>query len=315
MDIAELKAKIKTNKLNSFIVFIGDEWKVQEIYIDQIAKTKRLTKCRVESFAGIRRTLKSKSFVRSKSLYIIRDDKDFMQNEKLLSNLEAILGNNMLILTVTKLDKRTKFYNRYKSIIVEFEALPSQILRKYIQKQIQLSDTNCDTLIEVCESNYGRILLEIDKIKQYRIGYGKNKAQLMPEDGALLRLINGGTIYKPPKDAIFDLVEAILRRNVKQTFDLLEQSYAVGEATMVMLSVLFDNAKAVLQVQTCQSKEVSKSTGLTGWQIMNANKVRGHYTEEELIYMLHLIRKLETGIKTGKIEDKFVMDYLLTEIL
>ena len=38
MDVATLKAKIKSKQLPSYLIFSGDEWKVQQIYINQIAK-------------------------------------------------------------------------------------------------------------------------------------------------------------------------------------------------------------------------------------------------------------------------------------
>ena len=61
------------------------------------------------------------------------------------------------------------------------------------------------------------------------------------------QLVGDGTIYEPPYDTIFDVVDAILDRNVHNAFNLLQQSYEVGAATMVMLSVLYTNVKAVLQ--------------------------------------------------------------------
>lgn len=128
-------------------------------------------------------------------------------------------------------------------------------------------------------------------------------------------LVKDGTIYEPPYDAIFDLVDAILDRKVNRAFDLLQQSYDVGEATMVMLSVLYNNAKAVLQVQTYQGNKITEGTGLTGWQIKNAKPHVGKFATEELIYIVQLCQKLESGIKTGRMEDEFAMQYLLTHIL
>ena len=134
-------------------------------------------------------------------------------------------------------------------------------------------------------------------------------------DKAFEILLKDGTIYTPPRDAIFDLVDAILDRKVNESFDLLRQSYAVGEATMVMLSVLYNNTKAVLQVQSCQSNDISKSTGLTGWQIMNAKKHLNHYCNGELIHIMRLVRECEKGIKTGQYEDGNVMEYILVNVL
>ena len=137
----------------------------------------------------------------------------------------------------------------------------------------------------------------------------------MNYDEAFEILVKDGTIYEPPYDAIFDLVDAILDRKVNRAFDLLRQSYEVGEATMVILSVLYNSAKAVLQVQTYHGDKITEGTGLTGWQIKNAKPHVGKYSENELIYIVQLIQKIESGIKTGQMEDEFAMEYLLTHIL
>ena len=137
----------------------------------------------------------------------------------------------------------------------------------------------------------------------------------MDYNEAFEMLLEDGTIYQPPYDAIFDLVDAILDRDVNKAFDLLQQAYEVGEATMVMLSVLYTNAKAVLQVQTYQGNELSKATGLSGWYIKKAKSHVGKYSENDLIYIVQLCQKIESGIKTGRMEEEFAMQYLLTHIL
>ena len=73
--------------------------------------------------------------------------------------------------------------------------------------------------------------------------------------------------------------------------------------------------KAVLQVQTYSGDNISKGTGLTGWQIKNVKSHIGKYSEDELIYIVQLIQKVESGIKTGRMEDEFAMQYLLTHIM
>ncbi len=314
MDVSTLKAKIKSKQLPNYLIFSGPEWKVQEIYINQISKITGKEIKRVDSITDIYSQLRNKSLMKKPVIYIVRDDKELMTNEKIQQQIESVLADNMLIHVLTSVDKRTKYYKAYKDTIVEFEALNEAILKKYIKKEINLSDKNCSILIEICEHDYGRILLEIDKIKRY--------AQAHPEefddvgfDTYFKRLMEDGTIYEPPYDAIFDLVDAILDRKVNKAFNLLQQSYAVGEATMVMLSVLYTNAKAVLQVQTYEGNNLSKATGLTWFQIKNAKAHVNKYSEEELIYIVQLVQKIESGIKTGRMEDEFAMQYLLTHIM
>lgn len=329
MDVATLKAKIKSKQLPSYLIFSGDEWKVQQIYIDQIAKVTGKEIVRIDDISDIYGKLRNRSFVQKPVIYIVRDDKELMNSEKLQQQIESgLMGDNILIHLLTNVDKRTKFYKSYKASICDFERLSDSMLKKYILKEIKLSESNIQRLIDICEHDYGRILLEIDKIKRYVENYYNNdygadcveyatgmKVLRITEDKAFEKLLKDGTIYEPPYDAIFDLVDAILDRKVNKAFDLLQQSYAVGEATMVMLSVLYNNAKAVLQVQTYRGDKITQSTGLTGWQIKNAKPHVGKYSENELIYILQLVQKIESGIKTGRMEDEFAMQYLLTHIM
>lgn len=311
MELKELKVKIQKLDLPNFIAFTGEEWAVQKIYIDKIAEVYQLEKRSMDTVYDIIPKLGNKAFISAKNyLYIVRDDDKFIKDEKAWARVEELLGQNRLILLISKPDKRLKFSSTYKDTITEFTPLKPANLKKYIQKEIPLSDKNCDILIDVCEGNYGRILLEIDKIKCYSDAIGDSSVNEF-----LKNMLEDGTIYIPPKDAIFDFVDAILDRQVKRAFNLYEHCKGVNEKSFAIMSVLFNNAKAVLQVQSCKTNNVAKSTGLTGWQIMNAKKHLGKYTDKELQNMLKLINNCVHGIKVGKIDEEFVIDYILVRVL
>ncbi len=312
MDISALHSQLKTGKLQDFYIFSGTEWLVQNKYIEQICKLSGMSKRYVDSISDIYSKLRHPTKLTQNYVYVMRDDKELINTEKLHTEISnGLLGKNILVLLLTSVDKRTKFYKAYKDTLVEFEPLKPQILTKYIQKEINLSDKNTQKLMEVCEFDYGRCLLEINKIKNHAKA---TKAEDMPNNVFELLLFDG-TIYQPPKDAIFEFIDAILDYKVKTIFDLYEQCKAVGEATMVMLTVLYDNAKAVLQVQSYEGKDVAKGTGLTPWQINNAKRHCNNYTNRELINIMKLCRKCERGIKTGEIEECYAMDYVLSNIL
>lgn len=167
MDVSTLKAKIKSKQLPSYLIFSGPEWKVQEVYIKQISKVTGKEVKRIDAVSDIYSQLRNRSFIQKSYVYVVRDDKELMQNEKLQKQLDSILNDNMLIHVLTSVDKRTKYYKQYKDTIVEFEQLSDAILKKYIKKEIDLSDRNCQMLIDICEHDFGKILLEIDKIKNY----------------------------------------------------------------------------------------------------------------------------------------------------
>ena len=312
MDVASLKAQIKSNNIDHILIFTGDEWKIQEIYIQHIAKVTGLDIMYINSIASVAAKFQSISFLQKNYIYIARDDVEYEQNEKLQALVKDTIGKNIFILLVTSLDKRLKFYKTHKDSIIEFESLKPAILKKYIQQEMRLSDQSCEKLMEICEYNYGRCLLEIDKIRNFMWAAGPRTA--ITYDSAFEKLLADGTINTPPKDAIFEFVDAVLDRKPK-CFDLYKQCQAVNEATLVMLSVLYNNTKAVLQVQSCKSTDISKATGLTGWQIMNAKKHIGKYRIGELVNIMNLCIECEQGIKTGKMEEQFAVEYILVNVL
>ena len=314
MDVSTLKAKIKSKQIPNYLIFTGPEWKVQQIYVEQIAKATSSEIVRIDSIKDVFSNLRSKAFLSVSKLFVVRDDTELLQaDSNVIQSILDALQSNLLIHVLTAVDKRKKYYKDNKERIVEFEPLSDAILKKYIKRAINLSDRNCEILMEICEHSYGRCLLEIDKIKRFQEFDVYSDDRMA--DKAFEQLLKDGTIYEPPYDAIFDLVDAILDRKPKTAFALLRESYDSGEATMVMLTVLWNNAKAVLQVQAPHTGADAKSSGLTGWQIKNAKKHLNKYSVSELMRMLQLVQQTEIGIKRGKIEDSFAMEYLLCRIM
>ena len=313
MTVSALKASIISGDIPHILVFTGDEWKVQNIYMEQISKRLKTPIKRLNTVVDVLSKVNKSSLLKQSYIYVVSDDKEYTAEEQLQKAVAKEIGDNYLIIKYSTVDKRTKFFKTVDA--VEFEPLTDEMLVKYIKQQVaQISDKNCATLIDICEHDYGRILLEIDKIRKWQAGYSKDKQQETPFEGCFLRLLNDGEIYRPPKDAIFDFVDAVLDKDLS-AFDLLLQCIAVGEAVMVMLSVLYTNARALYQVQTCKSADMQKATGLTSWQINNARKHLNIYSDEDLLYVLSVIRKCEKGIKMGIIEEQFAMDYILIQIM
>ena len=309
MTLQELHSKLVAKRIELVYMFTGEEIGIMNIYINQIAKMSGMQVHRADSFADVYNQIRKPGAFKQNFVYVIRDDKDISENEKVQTLVKAHDWKDIVIFLFTSLDKRLKFYKQYKDAIVEFNRLESANLRKYIKKELQtLSDDECKQLAEVCECDYSRILLEIDKVKQYKT------VKNITESKALFELISNGTIYQPPKDAIFDWCDAMMNCS-KKAFDLYNQSLLVGEATLPLLTVLYNDIKQTYQVQSCDSKDVSKSTGLTGWQIQCGKKYVGKYTDEELLSYLEFIRDMEVGIKSGTVEDAMVVPYTMIKML
>jgi DNA polymerase III delta subunit len=300
MTLSQLHQEVLNNNLQSFYVFTGMEWLVQRKYIEQISKVTNRPMKYIDNFKSIYKSLSSSLFNDS-FVYVVRDDADLLTQESLWKQIkDDLLKNNTLILLVTSVDKRKKFFTTFKDNIVEFEALKPHILKQYIQREIDLSDKECDILMEVCEYDYGRCLLEIDKVKRS----GKS----------LIELLQEGAIYTPPQDTVFKFVDAVLDKKLEM-FELLDESYESGENTFVLLSVLYTNAKQLLQVQSCDSKDIAKVTGLNSWEIKRAKQRQGDWWNSELIHLMRLCQQAEKNIKIGQIDEQYAVEYVLINSL
>lgn len=310
MDITVVKQQIQKKEVQHFYIFVGEEIEVMKVYIDKIAECINVKPTRADSVADIMPKLTSNSFLSTPQCYVIREDNEFIKSDAVQDFVdEKIQNQNIVILCFYSLDKRTKFYKAYNSSIVEFNRLNERNLSVLIAQKIQLSERSTKMLMEICEFDLGRIYLEIDKIKTY------SECNKLTYEASLTELINAGTIYEPPYDAIFDFVDAVLKRKVKLAYNLYQQCRDIGESNLALLSVLFTNAKAVLQVQSCTSKDIAKSTGLTGWQIKCAKDKCGYYRNRELVQMMRIVQNTEKGIKTGEIEEGIAIEYVLVNVL
>lgn len=313
MEASVLHNQLKANQLNDFYVFTGPEWVVQNKYIERICKLSGLEQKRIENLSDEYNKIKNPTVLTKSYMYVLRDDKELLGTEKLHTEIQrGVLGKNILVLLLTSVDKRTKFYKTFKDIIYEFEPLKPNVLRKYLQKEISLSDESLDELMSVCEYDYGRCLLEIDKIKCYANQADMDGYDMNPNE-ALSDLLKDRTIHVPPYDAIFDFVDAVLGRK-RSKWNLYEQCKAIGEAPMVMITVLYDNAKAALQVRSYEGKDIAQGTGLAPWQIKNASRYTSINSNRDFLDIMDLCRRCEQGIKKGFIDECFAMDYILANI-
>lgn len=308
MDLSALKNHIKNKTLDPVYIFTGPEVGVMDIYIRQIAKVQDANIVMLDGIEDLARKMHKGAMLKNASIYILRDSKEFAQDNEIAHKITSsgALSGDILILVYTNIDKRSKVYKEFQDTIVDFQPMKPEILKKYIQKEIQLSDGAYDKLIEVCESDYSRILLEVDKVKRYA-----KSVDCSPEV-AFRTLVAAGAIFQPPKDAVFDFVDAVLKGKKTLAFELLRSSYEYGEATMVLLSNLYNSTKQLLQVQSFKGDgKITDATGLTPFQVKLASERKGRNSTGDLIYLMRLVRDTEKGIKTGAIEEQMAVPYIL----
>lgn len=314
MLIQELQKSIIDKDNKHIYFFTGEEIYVRDVYIQHIVDTfSNDLPVRCETVSQAMGHIQKPRISGSVRVFIVSDDKTYTKEEKAWQtvNNAVINGTDILILTYSSIDKRSKFYKQHKDIICEFEKLSDELLFKYISKDIDLSDDNINKLISLCGGNYNRIRLEEDKIKQY--------AECMNCDcnTAFTELLNCGVIYEEIGDITFRFIDSILYHNMDDILKYKIQAKKIKEPELLTLSVLFKSLVNIYQVQSLpkNTKDISKKLSLTPWQIKLAREKSGIYSNDDIIYILKLITKLEQGIKMGKIDSAIAIDYLLINML
>lgn len=312
MNIQELQKQIINKQFDNLYIFLGEEIAIQKIYINKIAELEKLEIQYVEEYKQIHNSLKVNNLFNTKKLYIILDDLDILKQENVWQNINP--NENILIFKYNNLDKRSKFYKQFEDRIVEFEKLSDEVLTKYIQKDLpNMYNENCKKLIDICNNNYNQILLEIDKIKQFDNLYGDKEYNKI--NNIFLDLEHKGAFHKEISDITFTFIEKVLKRDIKQVYDLQKKLKQIGESNIKLLSLLYNNFKIVLLIQSCKSSDICKTTGLNNGQVYyNKDKVN-YYSTGELVHALRLIQQIESGIKKGTIDEVISLDYLLVNIL
>ena len=316
--LPQLMQELVNNQVPHYNIFTGEEIAVQKIYIDKILDEYKRVDC--DSVAQALQKSRTKSLTGSNRAFIVVDDTLYMKDEKaweIVQNTFTKASKNILIIIYSSIDKRSKkFLSKNDEYIVSFDRLSEDVLVKYIQKDINLSDENAQKLVELCESDYSRILLEIDKINIYHTRVSAEKVA-NKYDWAFNELLEQGVIYQPIGDITFKLTDAVLRGELNTTEKYLKMAIEKEESPILVLSVLYTGFHNMLMVMDLGSnkKDASKRTGLTPFQVGQATKNIGGYKREEVKRALFIIQDVESGIKTGKYDMKTAMQYAILEIM
>lgn len=310
MNLYEFQQNIVKDDLNGIYILSGEEIGIMNYYINQIQRQRvrydTVQEAVIESSRSGKLT-KPKCFV-------VRDDNSFIKDDSVWEVVRNAMTKDVLILCITNLDKRSKFYKKFKDDIIWFEKLDEEMLIKYMINDLKemenLRRSEMKTFLGICDFDYSRMLNELDKIRNYA------EYESIEPSEAYRILKQSGAFYEPIGDITFKFTDSIIERKANKSLEYSIKAKNIGESEILTLSVLYNGFKNVLMYQGLGSdkKEPSKRTGLTPWQIKQAKEKSGYYLDEELLVIVKLIQEIDYGIKTGLMPIELSIDYLLIKI-
>lgn len=313
MELAQLMTRISSGSIPHFLILFGEEQTILDIYIQHIAQALEGKIIPAQKVSNAVKQVGKKSLDKSRKVYTITDDTDFVKNEEIWKIVKSYFKRDYIILRYHSLDKRSAFFKKNKENIVEFSKLSNEVLMQYIQRDLpDLSDDKAMSLINYCNGDYGRILLEVDKIKQY-----SSIRTDLTLDSCFVGLDKQGLFHKEIGDITFELTDAVLGGYPDLAIKKLEEANRKGEPAMMIASILYKGFRNLLAYQGLgnNKKGAMERTGLTNGELWGCNKNMGGYSLSELRRNMLFCQKVEAGIKMGKVDEDIALDYLVLTCL
>ena len=318
MELVNLMKKISEDNIPHFLILFGEEQKILELYEDKIAEKLQAKKVMCESVSNFVSTAGRKSIDKSKKVHIVQEDMNYLKAEDSWDKIQKYLRNNYIILRYHSLDKRSAFVKKNQQNIVEFSHLSTDVLQQYIQRDLpDLSDENVSKLISYCNNDYGRILLEVDKIWQTQSSRLSNFNIDLDSNDCFEELDKQGLFHKEIGDITFELTDAVLGGYPEKAIKKLDEAKRKGEPAMMIATILYTGFRNLLSYQGLGKNKQSavERTGMTNGEVWRCSKLAGGYSITELRRNMFLCQKVESGIKMGAIDEDIALEYLVLSCL
>ena len=315
LELSELMKKIANNDIPHYLVLYGQEQTILDMYIKQMVGVTQSQAVYVDTVASVIKQCGKKSLNKSVKCYIVSDDMSYLKAETVWDKIKKDFkkGKDYLILRYHTLDKRDKFSHNNKENLTEFAHLSAEVLQQYIYRDLpDLSEKNALSLIDYCNYDYGRILMEIDKVKQYM----SVRADLTV-DSCFNQLDRQGLFHKEIGDITFELTNAVLGGYTDQTIMKLDEAKRKNEPAMMIASILYNGFRNLLAYQGLGKNKqgAMERTGLTKGELYGCSKNIGGYSLSEVKRNMLFCQRVESGIKTGLIDEDIALDYLVLHCL
>lgn len=271
MQLKELKSQIESNSFLLPLIFISDNNLLIRQYIKHIANLRSLYIKRINSISEIQESLFDND-----NLYVLETE-EF--NEKISGNV---------IVICKKTDQEA----------IKFPKLESWQVSDYFK--LKLKGVDQYKLDEVVDKyiDYISCDIELQKIEIFPNVIQNDVFNLLYNEG-----------YFNKEVSIFDLSNAIIKKDKKQIVEILKQKPILNE--MALHSILYNNFKNILQIQT-NSKCDAQSLGISDKQFYVMKKYNcGYYSTEELYNILEFLSGFEYDLKFSGISKDKMLDYLL----
>lgn len=318
MELVDLMKRISSNDIPHFLILFGEEQTILNIYLTHILEVTKTKRISADSVSYVMQNINKKSLDKSIKLYVVQDDMAFLKAENNWETVRNAPTKDYIILRYHSLDKRSAFVKKNQQNLVEFSRLTKEVLQTYIAKDLpDLSEKNSSKLVEYCNYDYGRILMEIDKIWQIQAYRLSNFNVNFDSNDCFERLDKQGLFHKEIGDITFELTNAVLGGYTETAIQKLDEAKRKGEPAMMIVSILYNGFRNLLAYQGLGNNKqgAMERTGMTKGELYGCTKNVGGYSITEVKRNMLKCQEIEAGIKMGTIDEDIALEYAVLSCL
>lgn len=259
-------------------------------YLNRISEIKEQEIIYLSTIEEIREIKKSK--IKSPFIYFLKLD----------SLQEIELTNNLLIACKEVLINKEEI----KELFIELPPLKQWHLLDYAKSKVPgLQEQEVEWICNICKYNPYRIEIETDKIAIF------NKST----QPVIFKELNNNRGYMDLNEPnIFNISNALLKRNSKLLRDALLEYQEEELNPLGLVSLLQTNIKNILNMQLQPNKNASQ-LGMNPKQFYALKYSTGFYTNKELIEIYDKINSIDLQLKQGLLPSELIVDYLIVNMM
>jgi len=230
---------------------------------------------------------------------------DYIENESFddttIMFVEDDVNKFKLYKTIEKIGTIKEFTHKTEAQI------KTEIKRIINAYKVNITDNNIEYIMSICGTNMQDLINEIRKLIEYKG--------------------SGGTIEKEDIDklcikkteaVIFDLTDALGQRNIKKSFEILENLIYQKEPLQLILIMLYRHFKNLFLVKQCinlnRDVMTNVSTIKMPFLVKKYKDQAGRFSDEKLKEILEKLTLLDMNSKIGLVDLRIGLDTILCSI-
>ena len=216
--------------------------------------------------------------------------------------------DNILIISCSKLDGKKNICKLVKEKFncVSISSDPKDFIKKKT-KGYKITYDTINYLIYTVGDNLERIDNELDKLMMYKI-----------DDKEITRNDIDLIVVKKVDDNIFDLIDAIIKKNKKKSLTIYNEMVNYGEEVFKLLISLSNQIRLIYQVKVLRNYHDNDIADILNLknprQVYAIRQKISSYTKEELLDYLYKLALMDEDLKLGKSIDKIVFPIFIASL-